>query len=106
MTGLMTRGLWRLFGRRLGWLALASVARTVLRVGASRRVDEASAELERRLPEPMLTVLDRVPGDPIRIGGGAVVAGRSARQVAVGASRVSRAADDGRRRVGRGLGRA
>lgn len=106
MRGFLARRLWRLVGRRLGWVALASVARTVLRFGASRRVDEASADLEQRLPEPVRSALDRVPGDPIRIGGGAVVAGRSARQVAAGAGRLSRAADDGRRRLGRGLGRA
>lgn len=106
MRRLVARSLWRLVGRRIGWVAVATLARTALRRGASRQVDEASADLEQRLPEPVRTVLDRVPGDAIRVGGSAVVAGRSARQVAAGAGRVSRAADDGRRRLGRNLDRA
>lgn len=90
----------------MGWVAMASLARTVLRRGATRQVDEASADLEQRLPEPVRTALTRLPGDPVRLGGSAVVAGRSARQVAVGAGRVSRAADGGRRRLVRGADRA
>lgn len=106
MRRLLVRGVWRLVGRRVGWVAVASLARTLLRRGASRQVDEASADLEQRLPEPVRSVLTRLPGDPVRLGGGAVVAGRSARQVAVGAGRVSRAADGGRRRLLRGADRA
>ncbi len=106
MRGLLVRGVWRLVGRRIGWVAMASLARTVLRRGATRQVDEASADLEQRLPEPVRSALTRLPGDPVRLGGSAVVAGRSARQVAVGAGRVSRAADGGRRRLLRGADRA
>lgn len=106
MRRLLIRGVWRLVGRRVGLVAMATVARTVLRRGASRQVDSASADLEERLPEPVRQALTRLPGDPVRLGGSAVVAGRSARQVAAGAGRVSRAADDGRRRLGRGVDRA
>lgn len=106
MRRLLIRGVWRLVGRRIGWVAAASVARTVLRRGASRQVDEAAVDLEQRLPDGVRSALTRLPGDPVRLGGSAVVAGRSARQVAVGAGRVSRMADGGRRRLGRGVGRA
>ena len=105
MRRLLIRGLWRLVGRRIGWVALASVGRILLRRSTSRRVDEAATDLEQRLPEPVRSALTRLPGDPVRVGGGAVVAGRSARQVAVGAGRASRAADVGRRRLGRDIGR-
>ncbi len=99
MRRLLARGLWRLVGRRLGWVAAASVARTVLRLGASRKVDDAAAEIDQRLPEPVRSALTRLPGDPVRLGGRAVVAGRSARQVAVGAGRASRSVEAGRRRL-------
>lgn len=106
MRRLLIRGIWRLVGRRVGWLALASVARTVLRRGASRQVDDAADELEQRLPDGVRSALSKLPGDPVRLGGSAVVAGRSARQVAAGAGRASRLADDGRRRLGRRVDQA
>ncbi|MEM9561146.1 MAG: hypothetical protein AAGA93_00925 [Actinomycetota bacterium] len=99
MIGFVARRLWRLLGRRLGWMALAAAARTLLRRDGSRRVDEASSELEQKLPDRVVMALDAMPGDPLRRGGQAVVAGRSARRVATGAGQATRAADRGRRRV-------
>ncbi len=106
MITFVTRRLWRLLGRRLGWMALAAAARTLLRRDGSRRVDEASTELEERLPDRVVMALDAMPGDPLRRGGQAVVAGRSARRVAAEAGRATRAADRGRRRVAGAIDRA
>ncbi len=113
MRRLALRAVWRLLGRRVGWMALATAARAVLRRGSSRQVDEATAELEARLPIPVGEALTALPGDPLRVGGRALVASRTARRAAEGAGRAaegagraSRAANEGRRRVGRGLHRA
>lgn len=106
MRRLAVRAIWRLVGRRVGWMAVATAARAVLRRGSSRQVDAATAELEARLPASVGEALTTLPGDPLRVGGRALVAGRSARRAAEGAGRASRAANEGRRRVGRGLDRA
>jgi hypothetical protein len=99
MIGWATRRLILLLGRRLGWIALATVVRTAMRRGATGRVDVATAELEERLPVPLRSALATLPRDPVRLGGRAAVAGRSARRAAAGAGRASRAANDGRRRL-------
>lgn len=99
MRRLFFRSLWRLAGRRLGWLAVGSAARVVLKRGASDRVDRAATELGDRLPPTVRAAVETLPGDPLRVGGTAVVAGRSARQAAAGAAEVSRVAGAGRRRV-------
>lgn len=104
MRRLLVRSLWRLIGRRLGWLAVGSAARVVLKRGASDRVDRAATELGDRLPPTVRAAVETLPGDPLRVGGTAVVAGRSARQAAAGAAEVSRVAGAGRRRVAEGVG--
>ena len=106
MRRLALRLVWRLGGRRLGWMALAAAARTLVRGGSTRRVDRATADLEQRLPPSVGEALATLPGDPLRMGGRALAAHRSARSVAAGAGRASRAANEGRRRVGRGVGAA
>jgi hypothetical protein len=85
--------------RRLRWLALAAAARLVVRVATARQVDRAAAELGERLPAPVRSALDALPRDPVRAGGGLVVAGRGARRLATGAGRATRLVDRGRRRV-------
>lgn len=105
MTGWLFRRVGRLAARRLGWVAVASLARatlrTALRRGTADRVDAATAQLEDRLPERVRTVLRHAPGDPVRLGGSAVVAGRSARVAARGAaSGAGRAGRLVRRRFG------
>lgn len=91
---------WRLFGRRLRWLAAGSLARFVLKRSASRSVDRATADLEDRLPAPVRRALDAVPADAVRAGGSAVVAARTAKRVATGSRSASKAVNDRRRRAG------
>lgn len=118
MIGWLLRRVWRLVARRLGWVAvvaLARSARALSRRGSPDRVDEATAEVEDRLPGRLRDVLDALPGDATRLGGRAVVTGRSARQVAVrtrraaahtqraaqGTVRAARAVDAGRHELER-----
>jgi hypothetical protein len=91
--------------RRLRWFALGAAVRFVLRRSAGRSVDRATAEIEERLPEPVRTVLDRVPANPARVGGSAVVAAKTARRVASGGRKASQLANDRRRRVADGIER-
>lgn len=95
----MSRLLWRLFGRRLRWLAAGAAVRFALRRSAARSVDRATADLEDRLPAPVRRALDMVPADAARAGGSAVVAARTARKVAVSSRTASKAVNDRRRRV-------
>lgn len=85
--------------RRLRWFAVGAVLRFVVRRTASRSVDQATADIEDRLPPPVRRALDMVPADAVRAGGSAVVAARTARRVAAGSRRASRLATDGSRRV-------
>lgn len=91
------------------WLAAGTAARFVLRRvvrrTAGRSVDRATADLEERLPQPVRKALDVVPDRAIRAGGSAVVAGRTARRVAVGTKRATRMAADGRTRASDRVGR-
>ncbi|MGB5759242.1 MAG: hypothetical protein WBM50_20180, partial [Acidimicrobiales bacterium] len=64
MIGLAVRMLrWR----RLRWLAIGTLSRYLLRRSASRSfarsVDDATAEIEQRLPDPVLRLLGAVPAD-------------------------------------------
>lgn len=86
MIAWLFRRLGRVAARRLGWVAVATLVRTALRRGTAGRVDRAADELEDRLPERVRSALRHAPGDPVRLGGQAVVAGRSARRVAGGAA--------------------
>lgn len=89
--------------RRLRWLIIGGVARSSVRLLArrttARSVDQATADLEARLPAPVQKALKAAPADAVRLGGSAVVAGRTARRVAVNTHRATKATADGRRRV-------
>ncbi len=95
--------------RRLRWFAIGTVSRYLLRRSASRSlsrsVDNATAELEDRLPDPVLRMLVAVPADATRVGGSALVAARTARRVASGSRRAGQAATGGGRRVAYGVAR-
>ncbi len=91
--------------RRLRWFAVGAAVRFVLRRSAGRSVDRATAEIEDRLPEPVRKALDRVPADPIRAGGSALVAAKTAKRVASGSVKASQLANDRRRRLANGIER-
>jgi len=94
-----------LLGRRLRWLVIGGIARFVLRRGAARSVEQATADIEAKLPAPVRRVLDAVPADPVRAGGSAVVAGRTAKRVAVNTHRVTKATSERGRRLTDGVAR-
>ncbi len=79
--------------RRFRWLIIGSVVRFFARRSAARSVDQATASIEDRLPQSVAKALDAVPADVTRLGGSAVVAGRTARRVANAGVEVGRAAD-------------
>lgn len=91
--------------KRLRWFAAGAVVRFVLRRSASRSIDQATAGIEERLPDPVRRALDKVPADPARLGGSAVVAARTARRVATGSKRASQVANDRRQRLADGIDR-
>lgn len=91
--------------RRLRWFAAGAAVRFVLRRSAGRSVDRATAEIEDRLPEPVRKVLDRVPADPARVGGSAIVAAKTAKRVASGSRKASQLANDRRRQFADGVER-
>lgn len=91
--------------RRLRWFAAGTLVRFLLRRSAGRSVDRATAEFEERLPGPVRKALDIVPADAMRAGGSAVVAGRTARRVAVGSRRATRLVGEHGRRVTDGVSR-
>ncbi|MDH3301775.1 MAG: hypothetical protein OES24_14850 [Acidimicrobiia bacterium] len=83
------RWLLAILYRRFRWVALGAALRTLTRRSTTRSIDDATDELAQRLPDPVVRAIDAAPGDLLRIGGGAVAAGRAAR-----------AASDRSRRVG------
>lgn len=91
--------------RRLRWFVVGGVARFVLRRTAARSVDQATADIEAKLPAPVRKALQVVPADAVRAGGSAVVAGRTAKQVAVTTHRVTKATSDRGRRLSDGVNR-
>ncbi|MEM7326259.1 MAG: hypothetical protein AAF531_24455 [Actinomycetota bacterium] len=91
--------------RRLRWLVIGGVARFLARRTTARSVDQATADLEARLPAPVQKALKAAPADAVRLGGSAVVAGRTARRVAVNTHRATKATADGRRRLAAEVGR-
>lgn len=91
--------------RRLRWFVVGGVARFVLRRTAARSVDQATADIEAKLPAPVRKALQVVPADAVRAGGSAVVAGRTAKQVAVTTHRVTKATSDRSRRLSAGVNR-
>lgn len=102
--------LMRLLGwRRLRWFVIGGVVRAVGRIAVrrstERSVDKAAAELEERLPAPVKRAIERVPADPIRAGGSAIVAGRTAKRAVTGTRRASRVAAGQVGRVADGIGR-
>jgi hypothetical protein len=98
--------LWRLLGRRLGWLAIGALGRFAVRAMTEREVNKVADQLDERLPASVRAAADRLPGDPIKSGAQAVVAGRSLRRAANGSARAAKAANDGRRAVSAQAGRA
>ena len=85
------RGMKRLLKwRRLRWFVIGGAVRFVLRRTASRSVDQATADIEAKLPRPVKRALGVMPADAARAGGSAVVAARSAKRVAAGTQRVTR----------------
>lgn len=101
---MMVRWLARFLVRRLRWLALITAVRALARRSAGRSVDQASDELRQRLPDNMVQALSTMPGDPLRVGGSALVTSRGARSAyrasrrATGSmSRLARQVSDGTR---------
>ena len=95
--------------RRLRWFAIGTLSRYLLRRSTSRSfarsVDDATAEIEQRLPDPVLRLLGAVPADATRAGGSALVAARTARRVASGSRRAGRFVAVGGRRATDGVAR-
>lgn len=101
----MIRLFWRLFGRRLRWVVLGTLGRWFVRTLTDREVNKTADELDEIIPSSVKAVAERLPGDPVRVGAQAVVAGRSLRRAAEGSAQATRVANDGRRRVARLTGR-
>lgn len=91
--------------RRLRWFVLGGAVRFVLRRTAARSVDQATADIEAKLPGPVRKALEVVPADAVRAGGSAIVAGRTAKRVAVNTHRVTKATSERRRRLSDGVAR-
>lgn len=77
--------------RRFRWVALGAALRTLTRRSRAKSIDEATDELAKRLPDPVVRAIDAAPGDLLRVGGGAVAAGRAARTVGDRSRRVGSA---------------
>lgn len=99
---MLVRWLVRSAVRRLRWLAVVAAVRALARRSAGQSVDRASDELRERLPDNMVQALSTMPGDPLRVGGSALVASRGARSTyrvsrrATGSvSRLTRRVSDG-----------
>ena len=84
--------------RRFRWVALGAALRTLTRRSRARSVDDATDELAQRLPDPVVRAIDAAPGDLLRVGGGAVAAGRAARTVSDRSRRVGSVTRSLRRR--------
>ncbi|MEM7271583.1 MAG: hypothetical protein AAF547_00760 [Actinomycetota bacterium] len=91
--------------RRLRWVAAGAAVRFLVRKTTARQVEQAAADLEERLPQPVRRALEVVPDGAMWAGGSAVVAGRTARRVAVGTRTVGRVGVEGTRRVNDGVAR-
>ncbi len=76
------RWIFRVVLRRFGWVALVAAVRSLARRGGQRRIDEATAEVADKVPDRVATALQDLPGDPLRVAGTAMAAGRSARRAA------------------------
>ena len=92
------RWLVALIFRRFRWVALGAALRTLTRRTSAKSVDQATDELAQRLPDSVVKAIDAAPGDLLRVGGGAVAAGRAARTVSDGSRRVGSATRRFRRR--------
>ncbi len=72
--------------RRFRWVILGWIARTLARVGLKtkldRSIDTATAELENRLPAPVVKAAEKLPGDLVRSGGAAIVATQRSKDAA------------------------
>ncbi len=79
--------------RRFRWVILGWVARTLTRIGVKnkldRSIDSATADLENRLPAPVVKAAEKLPGDIVRSGGAAIVATQRSRDAAVQAKRIA-----------------
>lgn len=97
--------LWRLLGRRVGWLLAGALGRSAVRALSEREVNRVADDLDDRLPSSVRAATTRLPGDPVKAGAQALVAGRSLRKAANGSARVAKAANGGRRVVTGNLGK-
>lgn len=84
--------------RRFRWLALGVALRTLTRRSRARSIDQATDDLAQQLPDSVVRAIDAAPGDLLRVGGGAVAAGRAARTVGHRTRRVGTATRRFRRR--------
>ncbi len=78
----LLRWIFRVVLRRFGWVAIVAAGRSLARRGGQRRIDEATAEAADKMPDTIVSALKDAPGDPLRMMGTAMVAGRSARRAA------------------------
>ncbi len=74
--------------RRFRWVVIGAALRSLTRRTREKSVDEATEELARRLPDPVVKAMEAAPGDLLRFGGSAVAAGRTARTVGDGSRRL------------------
>lgn len=77
--------------RRFRWVALGAALRTLTRRSRGRSIDQATDDLAQQLPDSVVRAIDAAPGDLLRVGGGAVAAGRAARTVSDRSRRVGTA---------------
>lgn len=79
--------------RRFRWVILGWLARTLTRLGLKnkldRSIDTAAADLENRLPAPVVKAAEKLPGDLVRSGGAAIVATQRSRDAANQARRIA-----------------
>ncbi len=66
--------------RRFRWVLLGAGAKWLARRGLGNSVNQAATELEDRLPQSVAKLANALPGDVLRVGGTAAVAGRAAKR--------------------------
>lgn len=70
-------------------MAVGAGVRWLARRGVAKSVDEATASLEDRMPASVRKAANALPGDLMRVGGAASVAGKTARRTGSTVARVA-----------------
>lgn len=77
--------------RRFRWMLMGAAARAGVKALGRHRIEEATGDLRNRLPVKAVKVADALPGDVLKAGGSAVVAGQTALRSAQAARQLATA---------------